>query len=45
MGPKIEAALEFVASGGDVIIASPDRLADALTGATGTRIVAAAHAA
>jgi hypothetical protein len=27
-----------------VLITSPDRLADALQGATGTRIVAAAHA-
>jgi carbamate kinase len=46
MGPKIEAALGFLEAGGDeVLITSPDRLADALVGATGTRIVAAAHAA
>jgi carbamate kinase len=46
MGPKIEAALGFLEQGGDeVLITSPDRLADALQGATGTRIVAAAHAA
>jgi carbamate kinase len=45
MGPKIEAALGFLEQGGDeVLITSPDRLADALQGATGTRIVAAAHA-
>jgi len=46
MGPKIQAAIEFVESGGDeVIVTSPDRLADALAGTTGTRIVAAARAA
>lgn len=46
MGPKIEAALGFVESGGEeVLITSPDRLAEALQGETGTRIVAAAHAA
>jgi carbamate kinase len=46
MGPKIEAALGFLEAGGDeVLICSPDRLADALAGATGTRIVAAARAA
>ena len=46
MGPKIEAALGFLEAGGDeVLITSPDRLADALDGGTGTRIVAAAHAA
>jgi carbamate kinase len=46
MGPKIEAALGFLEHGGDeVLITSPERLADALQGATGTRIVAAAHAA
>jgi carbamate kinase len=45
MGPKVEAALGFLEQGGDeVLITSPDRLADALQGATGTRIVAAAHA-
>jgi carbamate kinase len=46
MGPKIEAALGFLEAGGDeVLICSPDRLADALDGATGTRVIAAAHAA
>jgi carbamate kinase len=47
MGPKIEAALGFLEAGGDeVLITSPDHLADALDGGdTGTRIVAAAHAA
>ncbi|MEA2380803.1 MAG: carbamate kinase [Solirubrobacteraceae bacterium] len=46
MGPKIEAALGFLEAGGDeVLICGPDRLADALDGATGTRVVAAAHAA
>jgi len=45
MGPKIEAALGFLERGGDaVLITSPDRLADALAGGTGTRIVAAARA-
>jgi carbamate kinase len=45
MGPKIEAALGFLAAGGDeVLITSPDRLADAIRGETGTRVVAAAHA-
>jgi carbamate kinase len=43
MGPKIEAALGFLAAGGDeVLITSPDRLAEALEGGTGTRVVAAA---
>jgi carbamate kinase len=46
MGPKIEAALGFLEAGGDeVLICSPHRLGDALDGATGTRVVAAAHAA
>jgi carbamate kinase len=46
MGPKIEAALGFLEAGGDeVLITSPDHLADALDGGTGTRIVATAHAA
>jgi carbamate kinase len=43
MGPKIEAALGFLEAGGDeVLITSPDRLAEALEGGTGTRVVAAA---
>src|SRR3954451_5363838 len=46
MGPKVEAALGFLESGGgDVLITSPDHLADALDGGTGTRIVATANAA
>jgi carbamate kinase len=46
MGPKIEAALGFLEAGGDqVLITSPDRLADALRGETGTRVVATANAA
>jgi carbamate kinase len=45
MGPKIEAALRYLdAGGGDVVITSPDRLADALAGRTGTRVVAGAAA-
>src|ERR671928_1618259 len=45
MGPKIEAALRYLdAGGGDVLITSPDRLADALAGRTGTRVVAGAAA-
>jgi len=43
MGPKIGAALEFLRAGGrEVLITSPDRLAAALHGETGTRLVAAA---
>lgn len=46
MGPKIEAALRYLdAGGGEVLISSPDRLADALAGHTGTRVVATATAA
>ena len=41
MGPKIEAALEFIASGGkEVIIAKPEDLLSAIEGKVGTRIVA-----
>jgi carbamate kinase len=41
MGPKIEAALEFLEGGGrEVIITSPGRMGDALTGKAGTRIAA-----
>src|SRR4051794_16134914 len=41
MGPKVEAALAFLESGGgEVLITSPERLTDALDGTAGTRIVA-----
>ncbi len=37
MGPKVDAACRFVESGGDLaVIASLDRIADAVTGAAGT---------
>ncbi len=40
MGPKIEAALEFLAGGGqEVIITSPEYLIDAIEGREGTRIL------
>ena len=40
MGPKIEAALQYLEAGGqEVLITSPDRLADALDGTTGTRVI------
>jgi len=40
MGPKIEAAISFIESGGtEVLISSIERAADALAGKTGTRIV------
>jgi carbamate kinase len=40
MGPKIQAAITFLESGGkEVLITSPFRLEEAVTGATGTRIV------
>jgi carbamate kinase len=39
MGPKVEACIEFVeATGGLAVITSPERLAAALQGKTGTRI-------
>lgn len=39
MGPKIEAALEYLDKGGKkVIITSPERLADAIAGTAGTHI-------
>jgi len=42
MGPKIEAAVEFLAAGGrEAIITSPRVLGLALAGRHGTRIVAA----
>ena len=41
MGPKIEAAVQFLRAGGqEVLITSPDRLDQALAGRTGTRLVA-----
>lgn len=40
MAPKIEAAIEFLEGGGEeVLITLPERLADALEGQTGTRIL------
>jgi carbamate kinase len=39
MGPKIEAAMEFLEAGGEeVIITSPERMEDAVNGRAGTRI-------
>ena len=41
MGPKIEAAMEFIASGGkEVIIAKPEDLSSAIESNAGTRIIA-----
>jgi carbamate kinase len=41
MGPKIEAAAQFVrTSGGEVLITDVEHLRDALEGREGTRIVA-----
>jgi carbamate kinase len=46
MGPKITAAIEFLAArGGEVIITSLERVHDALDGKTGTRIVRGVAAA
>jgi carbamate kinase len=39
MGPKVEAALQFAASGGEAIITSLEQLVEALDGTTGTRIM------
>lgn len=40
MGPKIEAAVEFLEGGGEeVLITLPERLGEALVGKTGTRVV------
>ena len=40
MGPKIEAAVRFIGSGGqDVIIAKPEDLLSAMNGGAGTRII------
>lgn len=45
MGPKVEAALRYLeGGGGEVLITSPERLADALDGRAGTRVVATAAA-
>ena len=42
MGPKIQAAIEFVRGGGrEVVITSPERLTDALAGTTGTLVTRA----
>jgi carbamate kinase len=44
MGPKIEAAIEFLEGGGDqVLITSPAVLSEALAGRHGTRVVASHH--
>ena len=45
MGPKVEAALRFVAAGGgQAIVTSPDRIAAALAGADqGTRVIGSAE--
>lgn len=41
MGPKIESAINFIESGGEVcIITSTEKMTDAIEGNTGTRIVA-----
>jgi carbamate kinase len=46
MGPKIEAALQFLRSGGrEVLITSPEQLGAALAGSTGTRLVSDPEAA
>jgi carbamate kinase len=40
MGPKIEAAINFLENGGhEVIITTPEKLVDAVQGKTGTHIV------
>ncbi len=40
MGPKIESAIQFIESGGEVcIITSTERMTDAINGKTGTRII------
>ncbi|MBI5810744.1 MAG: carbamate kinase, partial [Deltaproteobacteria bacterium] len=41
MGPKVEAAIEFIEAGGkEVIITSPELLSDALQGRAGTSVIA-----
>jgi len=43
MGPKVQAALGYLESGGrEVLIAHPDRLSDAIAGGSGTRLMATA---
>jgi len=45
MGPKIEAALRFLRDGGgEVIITSPERLAEAVAGRAGTHVLGAERA-
>lgn len=45
MGPKVQAALQYLEAGGkEVLITSPDRLGDAIEGTTGTRFVSQAAA-
>ena len=40
MGPKIEAAIDYLSGGGkEALITSPDGIGRALRGETGTRIV------
>jgi carbamate kinase len=40
MGPKVQAAVQFVeAGGGTAIVTSLERIADAVAGTAGTRIV------
>ena len=40
MGPKVEAALDFLLRGGkEVVITDPDHLAETLSGAAGTHIL------
>ncbi|NBE55583.1 amino acid kinase family protein [Streptomyces boluensis] len=44
MGPKVRAALDFLAAGGgSVLVTSPEALGRALRGRSGTRIVPAPH--
>jgi carbamate kinase len=45
MGPKVDAAIRFVAAGGEAIVTSYEQLGLALQGRAGTRVVAAAVAA
>jgi carbamate kinase len=41
MGPKIQAAIDFIEGGGrEVIITSPEHIGDALDGKSGTRVAA-----
>jgi carbamate kinase len=43
MGPKIAAALSFVTEGRRAIITSPECIAEALAGRTGTHVVASSE--